>query len=55
MLTKLTPVVRKIDFYKSKAAHTTFDGQTWRSRGVTHYFSPAERAAHDAGKAGPLP
>lgn len=50
MLTKLTPVVRKIDFYKSKASHTTFDGQTWRSRGVTHYFSPAEHAAHDAGK-----
>jgi len=44
MLAKLTPVVRKIDFYKSSASHTTFDGQTWRSRGVTHYFSPTERA-----------
>ncbi|MBU0617635.1 MAG: hypothetical protein KKI02_07950 [Planctomycetes bacterium] len=47
MLAKLTPVVRKIDFYKSTASHTTFDGQMWHTRGVTHYFSPAERAAND--------
>ena len=45
MLGKLAPVVRKIDFYKSGATHTTFDGQVWRSRGVTHYVSPAERVA----------
>ena len=48
MLGKLTPVVRKIDFYKSEATHTTFDGQMWHSRGVTHYVSPAERAAKGA-------
>jgi hypothetical protein len=40
---KLTPVVSKIDFYKSTASSTTFDGQAWHSRGVTHYFSPEER------------
>lgn len=45
ILAKLTPVVRKIDFYKSAASHTTFDGQAWHSRSVTHYSSPAERAA----------
>ena len=48
MLGKLAPVVRKIDFYKSGATHTTFDGQVWRCRGVTHYVSPAERAAKGA-------
>jgi tetratricopeptide (TPR) repeat protein len=45
MLRKLTPVVRKIDFYKSTATHTTFDGRAWHTRTVTHYVSPAERAA----------
>lgn len=45
ILAKLTPVVRKIDFYKSTATHTTFDGQRWYTREVTHYVSPAERAA----------
>lgn len=43
MLTKLTPVVRKIDFYKSTATCTTFDGRIWHTRAVTHYFSPTER------------
>ncbi len=47
ILNKLTPVARKIDFYKSEVTLTTFDGQVWHSRGVTHYFSPAERAAKD--------
>ena len=43
ILAKLTPVVRKINFYKSSAECTTFDGQVWRTRAVTHYVSPAER------------
>ncbi|MHC4942733.1 MAG: tetratricopeptide repeat protein [Planctomycetota bacterium] len=47
MLGKLTPVVRKIDFYKSAASCTTFDGMSWRNHAVTHYFSPEERAAKD--------
>ncbi|MCK4341538.1 MAG: tetratricopeptide repeat protein [Phycisphaerae bacterium] len=47
MLAKLTPVVRKIDFYKSTANHTTFDGQAWHTHMVTHYVSPAERAAEE--------
>ena len=44
MLSKLTPVVRKIDFYKSTATQTTFDGQAWHTRAATHYVSPEERA-----------
>jgi hypothetical protein len=48
MLNKLTPVVRKIDFYKSTATHTTFDGQAWYTRSVTHYVSPQERAERGA-------
>jgi tetratricopeptide (TPR) repeat protein len=47
MFAKLTPVVRKIDFYKSTATHTTFDGQAWHTRMVTHYVSPTERAASE--------
>jgi len=43
ILAKLTPVVRKINFYKSTASQTTFDGLAWRTRTVTHYFAPAER------------
>ena len=44
LLGKLTPVVRKIDFFKSTASCTTFDGQAWHSKMVTNYFSPQERA-----------
>lgn len=43
MLAKLTPVVSKIDFYKSTATQTTFDGQAWHTQTVTHYVSPEER------------
>lgn len=49
ILGKLAPVVRQIDFYKSTAAQTTFDGKVWHSRTVTHYFSPEERLAKDSG------
>ncbi len=45
---KVAGVVRKIDFYKSTASATTFDGQAWQSHTVTHYFSPEERAANQA-------
>jgi hypothetical protein len=44
MLGKLTPVLGKIDFYKSTAACTTFDGRVWLTREVTHYVDPSERA-----------
>ncbi|MFQ5805731.1 MAG: hypothetical protein ACE5I3_04690, partial [Phycisphaerae bacterium] len=47
MLAKLTPVVRKINFYKSSATHTSFDGRAWHTRAVTHYVSPAERAGSE--------
>jgi tetratricopeptide (TPR) repeat protein len=45
MMMKLTPVVSKIDFYKSSASVTTFDGKAWHVHAVTHYKSPLERAA----------
>ncbi|MEE9293445.1 MAG: hypothetical protein V3W34_00565, partial [Phycisphaerae bacterium] len=45
MLGKLSPVANRIDFYKSSASHTTFDGRAWHTRKVTHYVSPAERRA----------
>lgn len=45
MVGKLTPIVRKMDFYKSTASYTTREGNTWRTHAVTHYFSPAERAS----------
>ena len=51
MITKLAPVARKIDFYKSTASLTTFDGQNWRTRQVTHYLSPAERMPNKADQA----
>ena len=44
MLGKLTPVVRKIDFFKSTASVTTFDGKAFHSTMVVHYVSPAEHA-----------
>ncbi|MBU0754593.1 MAG: hypothetical protein KJ645_05605 [Planctomycetes bacterium] len=47
MLGKIAPAMRKIDFYKSEASCTTFDGEKWHHRSVTHYFSPAERAVKD--------
>lgn len=43
IISKLTPVVRKIDFYKSTASCTTFDGNAWLTRSVTHYVPRAER------------
>lgn len=49
ILGKVAPVVRKIDFYKSTATHTTFDGKKWHSRIVTHYFSPEERGVKETG------
>jgi hypothetical protein len=42
---KLAPVAAKINFYKSSASYTTFDGKAWHTREVTHYQSPAERSA----------
>ena len=41
---KLTPVLQKIDFYKSVSTHIVFDGQMWRTKLVTHYRSPQEQS-----------
>ena len=43
MVAKLSPVIAKIDFFKSTSTHTTFDGKAWHTKAVTHYFSPEER------------
>ena len=43
MLGKLAPVARKIDFFKSTAAQTTFDGQMWHTQTLTHFVSREER------------
>jgi hypothetical protein len=45
MLAKLTPVVSKINFFRSVATCTTFEGSAWRTRMVTHYVPPEEREA----------
>ncbi len=43
MIAKLSPVAGKIDFYKSTSTCTTFDGQNFWTKQVTHYVSPEER------------
>ena len=43
MVAKLAPAAQEIDFYKSAASCTSFDGRAWRTHQVTHYFSPEER------------
>ena len=48
MVSKLAPVVAKIDFYKSSASYVEFDGKTYHSRSVTHYVSPSARDKPDA-------
>ncbi len=40
ILGRLAPVVEEIDFFRSSAAATTFDGKVWRTRSVTHYLPP---------------
>ncbi len=45
MAAKLAAVARTIDFYESTASCTTFDGQAWHTKAVTHYCPPSERAA----------
>ena len=43
MIAKLSPVAGKIDFFKSTSTCTTFDGQNFWTKQVTHYVSPEER------------
>lgn len=51
MLAKLAPVVAAIDFYQSSSSYTTFDGNSWTVRNVTHYVpaAPAAPAAEEVG------
>ncbi|MCO6438776.1 MAG: DUF3352 domain-containing protein [Phycisphaerae bacterium] len=45
ILGKLGPVLRKINFYRSMASTSTFDGSEWRTLKVTNYQPPDERNA----------
>ncbi len=48
ILAKLGPVVRKIDFYKSNASYTVFDGKQWLTKSVTNYREPTKHASAKA-------
>ncbi len=48
MIAKLSPVAGKIDFFKSTSTCTTFDGQNFWTKQVTHYASPEERKVANA-------
>lgn len=50
IVAKLSPVAAKIDFYQSSGSYSTFDGQGWRTKCVTNYVDPAERATATAGR-----
>jgi len=47
IISGLAPVVEAIDFYETSSSQTTFDGQTWRTRSVTHYADPDKRDEAD--------
>lgn len=51
MVAKLAPAASKIDFFKSTASHSAFDGAAWRMHAVTHYYSPEEHAKIRGGTA----
>ncbi len=43
LLGKLSPVVAKLNFYKSSASYSSFDGRRWYTRQVQNYKKPHER------------
>ncbi len=47
LLTKLAPVVGKLDFYKSTASYSSFDGKQWHTRSVQNYKKPKPKSAAD--------
>lgn len=42
MLSKLSPVVAKLNFFESKADYTTFKDNVWTTHSVQNYKSPAQ-------------
>lgn len=42
---KLGTIATKLDFYKSSASATTFDGKVFSTHSVTHYINPETRSA----------
>ena len=45
LLSKLSPVVGKLDFYQSSAEYSTFDGDQWRTKAVQNYKKPRPKPA----------
>ena len=44
LLSKLVPVVGKLDFYKSTASYSSFDGKQWHTRSVQNYKKPKPKS-----------
>jgi len=42
-LSKLSPVVRQLDFFQSSCSQTTSDGRTYRTKSITNYRKPPTR------------
>ncbi len=49
LLSKLSPVVGKLDFYQSSAEYSTFDGNQWRTKAVQNYKKPQPKSAVEEG------
>ncbi len=48
LLSKLSPVVGKLDFYQSSSEYSTFDGNQWRTKAVQNYKKPQPKPKPDA-------
>jgi tetratricopeptide (TPR) repeat protein len=55
LLTRLGPVVRKIDFYRSTSSWTTFDGERWHTRKVIRYAPAPAKESIDRWVVAPTP
>ncbi len=53
ILAKLGPVLGKLDFYRSSAGVTTFDGQKWMTKSVQNYKTPKEMTKPKPEKSAP--
>ncbi len=47
LLSKLSPVAAKLNFYKSSASYSSFDGRRWYTRSVQNYKKPNGRPKAD--------
>lgn len=51
MATKMSKVVRKLDFFQSSASKTTFDGTTMKTESVMNYREPPQAASSESADA----